>query len=95
MALAQAGVDWGLFEIVRAENGHGIGGPDREPFFQTLAVMAGEKGARLPPATAKVDIPSLLQTSETLLGSRMKVRGTALRVVRVTVEAADIRRMVG
>jgi hypothetical protein len=95
VALAQAGVDWGLFEIVRAENGHGIGGPDREPFYQTLAVMAGDKGTRLPAATAPIDIPQLLQKSETLLGDRMKVRGTARRVTKVTVEAADIRRRFG
>ena len=95
VALAQAGVDWGLFEIVRAENGRGIGGPDREPFYQALAVMASEKGEKLPAADAAVDVPTLLQTSETLLGSRMKVRGIARRVTKVTVEAVDIRRRFG
>jgi hypothetical protein len=93
VALAQAGVDWGLYEVVKAENGQGIAGPDREPFYQTLAVIAGEK--KLPAAAKSVDIPLLLQKSETLLGSRMKVRGIARRITKVTVAAGDIRKRFG
>lgn len=95
MALAQAGVDWGLYEVVKAENGHSISGPDREPFYQTLAVFAGEEGKRLPAATSAVDIPLLLQKSETVLGKRMKVSGIARRITKVTVSAEDIRKRFG
>jgi hypothetical protein len=95
VALAQAGVDWGLYEVVKAENGQGIAGPDREPFYQTLAVFVGEKGAKLSAPTKPVDIPLLLQKSETLLGSRMKVSGIARRITKVTVAAEDIRKRFG
>ena len=95
VALAQAGVDWGLYEVVKAENGRGFEGPDREPFFQTLAVFAGEKGARLPAPAKSVDIPLLLQKSETLLGSRLKFRGIAQRITKVTVGADDIHKRFG
>lgn len=95
VALAQAGVDWGLYEVVKAENGRSIGGPDREPFYQTLAVMAGEKGAKLPAAKTSVDIPLLLQKSETVLGRRMKVEGIARRIIKVSVSAEDIRKRFG
>lgn len=95
VALAQAGVDWGLYEVVKAENGRSIGGPDREPFYQTLAVMAGEKRAKLPAAKTSVDIPLLLQRSETVLGSRMKVAGIARRIIKVSVSAEDIRKRFG
>ncbi len=95
VALAQAGVDWGLYEVVKAENGRGIGGPDREPFYQTLAVLAGEKGPKLPEPANSVDIPLLLQRAETALGSRMKVRGIARRITKVTVSAEDIRQRFG
>ncbi|MCE9527961.1 MAG: hypothetical protein K8R36_18120 [Planctomycetales bacterium] len=95
VALAQAGVDWGLYEVVKKENGRGIGGPDREPFYQTLAVFAGERGAKIPAATSVVDIPLLLQKSETVLGNRMKIRGLARRITKVTVSAEDIRKRFG
>lgn len=95
VALAQRGLDWGLFESVLAENGQSIGGPDREPFYQTLAVVAGEKGSSLPPAYVAADVPTLLQRSKTLLGSRMKVQGIARRITKVTVSAADIHRRFG
>ena len=95
VALAQAGVDWGLYEVVKAENGRGIGGPDREPFYQTLAVMAGEKASQLAAPANAVDIPLLLQESENHLGSRMKVRGIARRITKVTVGADDIHKRFG
>lgn len=95
VALAQAGVDWGLYEVVKAENGRGIGGPDREPFYQTLAVIAGEQGPKLAVPANSVDIPLLLQKAETVLGSRMKVRGIARRITKVTVSAEDIRQRFG
>ncbi|MGI8980527.1 MAG: hypothetical protein ACR2FY_14965 [Pirellulaceae bacterium] len=95
VALAQAGVDWGLYEVVKAENGRGIGGPDREPFYQTMAVIAGEKGPKLAVPANSVDIPLLLQKAETVLGGRMKVRGIAQRITKVTVTAEDIRQRFG
>jgi hypothetical protein len=95
VALAQAGVDWGLYEVVKAENGHSLDSPDREPFFQTLAVFAGKEGAKFPPATSPVDIPLLLQKSETVLGNRMKVRGTALRITKIMFAADDIHKRFG
>jgi hypothetical protein len=95
VALAQAGVDWGLYDVVKAENGQGIGGPDREPFYQTLAVFAGEKSAKLPAPAKSVDIPLLLQKAETVLGSRMKVGGIARRITKVTVAADDVRKRFG
>jgi hypothetical protein len=94
VALAQAGVDWGLYEAVKAENGHGIGDLDREPFYQTLAVMAGEQGVKLPVPTAAVDIPLLLQKSETVLGNRMKVNGIARQITKVMADP-DIRKRFG
>jgi hypothetical protein len=95
VALAQAGVDWGLYEVVKAENGRGIGGPDREPFYQTLAVFAGEKGKGLPAPKTKIDIPLLLQKSETLLGSRQRLSGIAGRITKVSVGADDIQKRFG
>src|SRR5436190_9770556 len=95
VALARAGVDWGLYEVVKAENGRSIGGPDREPFYQTLAVFAGEKGKQLPAPEKKIDIPLLLQKSETLLGSRQRLSGIAGRITKVSVGADDIRKRFG
>ncbi|MBC7856719.1 MAG: hypothetical protein IAF94_25090, partial [Pirellulaceae bacterium] len=95
VALAQAGVDWGLYEVVRAENGRSLGGPDLEPFFQTLSVIAGEQGPKLAKPASAVDIPLLLQKAETVLGSRMKVRGIAQRITKVTVSAEDLRQRFG
>jgi len=94
MVLTQAGVDWGLYEAVKAENGHPLGKPDSEPFFQTLSAIAGGK-AKFPATQKPIDIPLLLQKSETLLGSRMKFQGTAWRIVKVSVEEADVRKRFG
>jgi hypothetical protein len=95
VALAQAGVDWGLYDVVKAENGKSIGGPDREPFYQTLAALAGKNGTKLPAPVHSVDIPLLLQKSETMLGSRLKIKGIARRITKVTVSAADIHQRFG
>jgi hypothetical protein len=95
IALAHAGVDWGLYEVVKAENGRRIGGLDREPFFQTLTVFTGEKGKQLAKPEKKVDIPLLLQKSESMFGNRLKLRGIAQRIVKINVAAGDVHKRFG
>ncbi len=94
IALARLGVDWGLFDGVREENGRGLGEADRDPFYQVLQALGKPEAAELlkPAPSANLDIAQVIQAPKTLHGQMFPLHGTALRVVKVAVPDADIRR---
>jgi hypothetical protein len=95
--LADHGVDFGLFEGVRAGNAKPIGDADREAFYEVLHALGQLQPAELrrPQIAEPIDIGPLLNTDPALHGQIMPVRGTARRIIKVLVDDQEIRRRFG
>jgi hypothetical protein len=95
LALAAAGFDLGLFDILREANGKGLGDADREAFYQLLSATQ-----RLPPVKRQVgqaplDVVPLLQEPQTQQLRQFPVQGVARRITRIAVSDADIQSRFG
>jgi hypothetical protein len=96
IALANLGVDWGLFDGVKQANGKGLGDVDREAFYRVLDALGKPGAAKLEPSGPEpVDVIPLLEEPEKHQGELVRIRGTAKRIMRVPVRDADIQRRFG
>jgi hypothetical protein len=95
VALARLGIDLGQFQEVGQERAIGLLAADREPFYQILAALGGDKADVLAAKQENLDLAALLQEPHQHQGKVLPVRGLARRVARVEVPDADIRQRFG
>jgi len=92
VALAQLGMDQGLWEDVRAAQRKELSPRDREAFYQALAALARpEAASKLHPYRRPLDLVALLEQPDPYLGQVVEVEGTARRVVKVAVTDPAVR----
>lgn len=96
IALAELGVDFGLFDDVRAANNEPLVDGDRAAFYQVLDAL-GQPPARKLKSTAPepLDPVPLLQHPGEHHGEVLPVRGVARRIMKVPVSDVDIQRRYG
>jgi hypothetical protein len=96
VALAQLGMDAGLWEIVRAANRRGLGDTDREAFYQLLAAVGHAEAGRLRQISSQpIDIVELLERPSPRQGEIFSIEGTARRIMKVMVSDRDIQSRFG
>jgi hypothetical protein len=96
IALANVGMDIGLFDDVRASKTLPLGDTDREAFYQLLHALGKPAAKELRGAGPEpLDPVPLLQAPEKHHGEILRVRGRVQRVMRVPVEDVDIQRRFG
>lgn len=92
VALAQLGMDQGLWDEVRAVQRKELSPRDREAFYQALAAVGRKEAAKLlSPYQQPLDLVALLEQPDSQLGQVTVVEGTARRVVRVAVTDPNVR----
>lgn len=92
VALAQLGMDQGLWEDVRAAQRRELSPRDREAFYQALAAVGRQEAAsRLLPHSQPLDLVALLEQPEAHQGHVVAVEGTVRRVVKVAVTDPAVR----
>ena len=92
VALAGWGMDIALWDEVRQSDRKPLGAEDRDCFYALLAAMGqSPEGAFPERPDAAIDLAGLLNTPAAHHGRLLTVRGTARRVTRIEVAAAEIR----
>jgi hypothetical protein len=92
VALAQLGMDQGLWEDVRAAQRQELSPRDREAFYEALAAVGRPEAARmLLPYRQPLELVALLEQPDAHLGQVVTVEGTARRVVKVAVTDPAVR----
>lgn len=92
VALAQLGMDQGLWEDVRAAQRRELSDRDREAFYQALAAVGQPAAASLlVPESRPLDLVGLLEQPEKWQGSILTLEGTARRVMKVAVTDPVVR----
>ena len=87
-------MDVGLWDNVVDRSG--LGGGDREAFYQLLAAMGRTKPANLAEkSTTQFDFADLLRTPEKFHGRLLTIEGTARRAAKIIVSDEDIRQRFG
>jgi hypothetical protein len=90
--LADQGVDAGLYDAIRSNNGKALLSADRECFFQMLAAVARlEPDPLFGQTTRRFDLPTLLSQPETRQFQLRTFRGVVRRVQKILVEEEDLR----
>ena len=95
LALAQAGYDVSLFDLVRETNGRGLVAADREPFYQLLAAAGRMDAAVWDADLATLDVVPLIESPQEHHGRWFRVAGTARRIVKVRVSDSATRERLG
>jgi hypothetical protein len=94
--LSQLGMDVGLFDEVRQTNRQGLGGRDRECFYQLLSRLGRwDTAMAVQRAQGPADLARLLTEPEVHQGQMLTVEGVARRVQRVAVDDPEIRHRFG
>jgi hypothetical protein len=88
-------MDAGLWDVVRATNRSGLGGADREAFYQLLAALKNDQFGPLPSLSNPASVAALLEEPAELQGENLPVEGLARRVMKVAVSDADVRSRFG
>jgi hypothetical protein len=92
VALAQLGMDQGLWEDVRTVQRRELSPRDREAFYQALAAVGHkEAAALLIPHRRPLDLIALLEQPDVHLGAIVAVEGTVRRVVKVALTDPAVR----
>jgi len=91
VTLARIGFDIGLLDHLRTRNRtRGIGGKERESFYQLLSRLS-QNAEMIRDAANKPQLAAILQQPETQQGRIFRFAGNLRRITKVVVNDADVR----
>jgi len=96
LALANLGMDVGLWDRVREVNRLPLEAGDREAFYQLLAALGRREAADLKASQrGRLELGPLLQQPKKQQGELFAVEGVARRITRIDVPDADVQTRLG